>query len=99
MAAPDIIFGAEDENFHPFSVTGDEGDFNWPKNSLCDWNSKDPSRLLILIHELRLVFSSLFVLQTILSNYRWSFFRVSENRSSCFKGSVHVLPEEAHWRS
>lgn len=54
LAAPDIIFGPEDENFHPFSVIGDEGDLKLPKNSLSDWNSKDPSRLLTLIHELRL---------------------------------------------
>ena len=57
LAAPDIIFGPEDENFHPFCVTGDEGDFKLPKNTLSDWNSKDPSRLLTLIHELRLGFS------------------------------------------
>lgn len=53
LAAPDVIFGPEDENFHPFCVTGDEGDFKLSKNSLSDWNSKDPSGLLTLIHELR----------------------------------------------
>ena len=57
LAAPDVIFGPEDENFHPFCVTGDEGDFKLSKNSLSDWNSKDPSGLLTLIHELRLGFS------------------------------------------
>ncbi|OVA06311.1 Brain/reproductive organ-expressed protein [Macleaya cordata] len=51
LAAPDIIFAAEDESFHPFFVTTGNGET--PKNSLCDWNSKDPSKLLSLIHELR----------------------------------------------
>ncbi|KAK9270810.1 hypothetical protein L1049_026396 [Liquidambar formosana] len=54
LAAPDIIFGPDDENFHPFHVAGEgEGDAKSPKNSLSDWNNKDPSRLLSLIHELR----------------------------------------------
>lgn len=56
LAAPDIIFGPEDENFHPFQVTSvGEGDLNSPKNSLSNWNNRDPSRLLSLIHELRLL--------------------------------------------
>ncbi|KAI3863621.1 hypothetical protein MKX03_031672 [Papaver bracteatum] len=50
LAAPDIIFAAEDESFHPFFVAGDG---ETPKSSLCDWNIKDPSKLLALIHELR----------------------------------------------
>ncbi|KAF5455764.1 hypothetical protein F2P56_025310 [Juglans regia] len=48
MSAPDIIFGPEDESFHPFSAKS-------PKNCslLDDWNSRDPTRLMALIQELR----------------------------------------------
>lgn len=48
MSAPDIIFGPEDESFHPFSAKS-------PMNSslLDDWNSRDPTRLMALIQELR----------------------------------------------
>ncbi|KAL0351757.1 UNVERIFIED_CONTAM: hypothetical protein Scaly_1564400 [Sesamum calycinum] len=49
LAAPDIIFGPEDESFHP--VYGSNGKSR--KSSLADWNSKDPARLLSLIIELR----------------------------------------------
>lgn len=56
FAAPDVIFGPDDESFHPFLI-GEEGYGNdkSPKNSLSDWNSKDPTRLLLLIHQLRLL--------------------------------------------
>uniref|UniRef100_A0A9I9E931 BRISC and BRCA1-A complex member 2 n=1 Tax=Cucumis melo TaxID=3656 RepID=A0A9I9E931_CUCME len=55
FSAPDIMFGPEDENFHPFSSKVDEGegDHNSLQNSLRDWNSKDPSRLTSLLQELR----------------------------------------------
>ncbi|XP_052203365.1 uncharacterized protein LOC127808784 [Diospyros lotus] len=53
LAAPDIIFGPEDESFRPFHVTREQGDLKSPKNSLSDWNYKDPTRLLSLILELR----------------------------------------------
>uniref|UniRef100_A0A5B7B9N6 BRISC and BRCA1-A complex member 2 n=1 Tax=Davidia involucrata TaxID=16924 RepID=A0A5B7B9N6_DAVIN len=53
LAAPDIIFGPEDENFRPFHAAGEQGDLKSPKNSLSDWNSKDHTRLLSLILELR----------------------------------------------
>ncbi|KAI8549494.1 hypothetical protein RHMOL_Rhmol06G0029000 [Rhododendron molle] len=53
LTAPDIIFGPEDESFRPFPVSGEEGDLKSPKNSLSDWNCKDPTRLLSLILELR----------------------------------------------
>ncbi|XP_057987889.1 uncharacterized protein LOC110673832 isoform X2 [Hevea brasiliensis] len=54
LAAPDVIFGPEDEDFHPFHVLGGEGkDLTLVKNSLTDWNNKDPTRLLALIEELR----------------------------------------------
>ncbi|GFP95262.1 brca1-a complex subunit bre [Phtheirospermum japonicum] len=49
LAAPDIIFGPEDEMFQPYS--GGSGKSS--KNSLANWNSRDPSRLLSLIIELR----------------------------------------------
>lgn len=51
LLAPDIIFGPEDESFRPYHAGG-EGDLK-PKNSLSDWNCKDPTKLLSLIHELR----------------------------------------------
>ena len=54
LAAPDIIFGPEDESFRPYHVAGGEGDLKSPKKSLSDWNCKDPTWLLSLILELRL---------------------------------------------
>ncbi|KAL6574421.1 hypothetical protein OROHE_001325 [Orobanche hederae] len=54
LAAPDIIFGPEDESFQPYSGGADKSS----KNSLADWNSKDPSRLLSLIIELRNAYMS-----------------------------------------
>lgn len=55
FSAPDVIFGAEDETFHPFLLTGGEGGgyLKSPKNCLTDWNSKDPTRLLFLVQQLR----------------------------------------------
>ncbi|KAL6982496.1 hypothetical protein U1Q18_042549 [Sarracenia purpurea var. burkii] len=52
LVAPDIIFGPEDDSFRPFHPAA-EGDLKSPKNSLSDWNCKDPTRLLSLILELR----------------------------------------------
>ncbi|CAJ1958871.1 unnamed protein product [Sphenostylis stenocarpa] len=49
-AAPDVIFGPEDEDFHPFHMQPSPESNN---NSLSDWNYKDPSRLLTLIQFLR----------------------------------------------
>ncbi|XAR61651.1 hypothetical protein NMG60_11016130 [Bertholletia excelsa] len=49
LAAPDIIFGPEDECFRPFHAAG-EGDL---KSSLSDWNYKDPTKLFSLVMELR----------------------------------------------
>ncbi|KAL2249970.1 UNVERIFIED_CONTAM: hypothetical protein Sindi_2470700 [Sesamum indicum] len=49
LAAPDIIFGPEDESFQPVY----RGNEKSRKSSLADWNSKDPARLLSLIIELR----------------------------------------------
>ncbi|KAL6524818.1 hypothetical protein OROMI_030411 [Orobanche minor] len=54
LAAPDIIFGPEDESFQPYSGGTEKSS----KNSLADWNSKDPSRLLSLIIELRNAYMS-----------------------------------------
>ncbi|XP_077231298.1 BRCA1-A complex subunit BRE-like protein isoform X2 [Tasmannia lanceolata] len=54
LAAPDIIFAPEDDSFHPLPMSGEgEGGIQTIKSSLCDWNNKDPTRLLSLIHELR----------------------------------------------
>ncbi|KAI3696644.1 hypothetical protein L6452_29086 [Arctium lappa] len=46
LLGPDIVFGPEDEKFRPYNDLK-------PKNSLSDWNCKDPTRLLSLILELR----------------------------------------------
>ena len=54
LAAPDIIFGPEDESFRPYHVGGGDGDLKSPRKSLSDWNCKDPTWLLSLILELRL---------------------------------------------
>ncbi|KAJ6731066.1 BRISC AND BRCA1-A COMPLEX MEMBER 2 [Salix viminalis] len=54
LAAPDVIFGPGDDGFHPFLAVGrEEGDSRLVKNSLTDWNNKDPTRLLALVMELR----------------------------------------------
>lgn len=53
LIAPDIIFGPDDESFHPFHGAVEEGNSKLTKNSLSDWNYKDPTRLLSLILELR----------------------------------------------
>ena len=58
LAPPDIIFGPEDEDFHPLHMTGAEGEGDLKsltRNILSDWNNKDPTRLLALIQELRLL--------------------------------------------
>ncbi|EXC00992.1 hypothetical protein L484_016058 [Morus notabilis] len=54
FSAPDVIFGAEDETFDSFLLTGGEGGYlKSPKNCLSDWNSKDPTRLMLLVQQLR----------------------------------------------
>ncbi|KAE8704208.1 hypothetical protein F3Y22_tig00110458pilonHSYRG00231 [Hibiscus syriacus] len=54
LAPPDIIFGPEDEDFHPLHMTGGVGEGALKfRNILSDWNHKDPTRLLALIQELR----------------------------------------------
>ncbi|KVI11224.1 hypothetical protein Ccrd_010368, partial [Cynara cardunculus var. scolymus] len=51
LLALNIVFRREDENFRPYHTSG-EGHLK-PKNSLSDWNCKDPTRLFSLILELR----------------------------------------------
>ncbi|KAL5985996.1 hypothetical protein ACLOJK_027986 [Asimina triloba] len=53
LGAPDIIFESEDEDFHPLSMMAEGGEIQTTKSSLSDWNSRDPTKLLSLIHELR----------------------------------------------
>ncbi|KAL9260884.1 hypothetical protein AKJ16_DCAP19022 [Drosera capensis] len=55
LAAPDIIFGPEDEGILPFLYSSKgEGDSGFtPKVNLSDWSYKDPSRLISLILHLR----------------------------------------------
>ncbi|KAF7817648.1 BRCA1-A complex subunit BRE [Senna tora] len=54
-AAPDVIFGPEDEDFHPFHMEFAEGQLGLKSSNKClsDWNNKDPTRLLALIQYLR----------------------------------------------
>ncbi|GMJ02721.1 hypothetical protein like AT5G42470 [Hibiscus trionum] len=54
LIPPDIIFGPEDEDFHPLHMTGSVGEEDLKlRNILSDWNHKDPTKLLALILELR----------------------------------------------
>ncbi|KAK6245556.1 BRCA1-A complex subunit BRE - like 1 [Theobroma cacao] len=56
LSPPDIIFGPDDEDFHPLHATGGEGEGDLKSRTrsvLSDWNNKDPTRLLALIQELR----------------------------------------------
>ncbi|PKA58641.1 hypothetical protein AXF42_Ash008928 [Apostasia shenzhenica] len=57
-AAPDIVFSPNDEEFCPFlPIIDGEGEVivvaRLKKSVLWDWNSKDPSRLLKLVEEMR----------------------------------------------
>ncbi|WOL13162.1 BRCA1-A complex subunit BRE [Canna indica] len=51
--APDVVFSPEDDDFNPLADIAREGEVRMSKSSLFDWNSKDPSRLMVLVHELR----------------------------------------------
>lgn len=53
LIAPDVIFGPEDESFHPYCGMGEESFSKSKKNSLSGWNYKDPTCLLSLILQLR----------------------------------------------
>ncbi|XP_021902400.1 BRISC and BRCA1-A complex member 2 isoform X2 [Carica papaya] len=55
LTPPDVIFGPEDEDFHPLQVAGSdrEQDVKSVKKILSDWSNKDPTKLLGLIQELR----------------------------------------------
>ncbi|CAA6663209.1 unnamed protein product [Spirodela intermedia] len=57
-AAPDVVFPSEDEDFHPLPFLEDDegGEARADKSSLCNWDGKDPSRLLALIHEMRYLY-------------------------------------------
>ena len=50
MSAPDVVFGPDDENFHPLSAKSKTDSL------LDDWNSRDPTRLMALIQQLRSAF-------------------------------------------
>ncbi|XP_042373644.1 BRISC and BRCA1-A complex member 2-like isoform X2 [Zingiber officinale] len=51
--APDVVFSLEDDDFDPLGDIAREGEMRLSKSSLCDWNGKDPSKLMALVHELR----------------------------------------------
>ncbi|KAK8939862.1 hypothetical protein KSP40_PGU002877 [Platanthera guangdongensis] len=58
FSAPDIVFSPEDEEFRPLlpPIDGegeDESQARLMRSSLWNWNSKDPSMLFNLVHELR----------------------------------------------
>ncbi|CAI8590436.1 unnamed protein product [Vicia faba] len=50
---PDVIFGPEDEHFHPFHMTTSAQPDDNINSLFSDWNYKDPARLLALIQFLR----------------------------------------------
>ncbi|KAL6215755.1 hypothetical protein ACLB2K_015183 [Fragaria x ananassa] len=52
MSAPDFIFGPQDESFQQFLVLHGE-DPKSPLNRLGDWDSQDPTQLMLLVQELR----------------------------------------------
>ncbi|KAK7303529.1 hypothetical protein RJT34_14436 [Clitoria ternatea] len=49
---PDVVFGPEDEAFHPFHMRPSVEPAQ-SSNCLADWNYKDPTRLLLLFQFLR----------------------------------------------
>ncbi|KAL3372251.1 hypothetical protein AABB24_008677 [Solanum stoloniferum] len=53
LAAPDVIFGAEDETFRPYHSASDASDSKSLKNPLTDWNNRDPTSLFTLVLQLR----------------------------------------------
>ncbi|KAL0904701.1 hypothetical protein M5K25_026838 [Dendrobium thyrsiflorum] len=58
FSAPDIVFSLDDEEFRPLLPVSDreggaESQARLMRSSLWDWNSKDPSRLFKLVHEIR----------------------------------------------
>ncbi|KAK6793022.1 hypothetical protein RDI58_012103 [Solanum bulbocastanum] len=53
LAAPDVIFGAEDETFRPYHAVSDASDSKSLKNPLNDWNNRDPTSLFTLVLQLR----------------------------------------------
>ncbi|KAL3340818.1 hypothetical protein AABB24_029118 [Solanum stoloniferum] len=53
LAAPDVIFGAEDETFRPYHAVRDASDSKSLKNPLTDWNNRDPTSLFTLVLQLR----------------------------------------------
>lgn len=96
IAAPDVIFGAEDEDFHPFHMLPSGEGASLPSNCLSDWNYKDPTRLLVLIQYLRFVSFSLCV-YALLGRLDWvnctnsGWFCVSGSTGismCCIRGSV-----------
>lgn len=53
LAAPDVIFGAEDETFRPYHAVSNASDSKSLKNPLTDWNNRDPTSLFTLVLQLR----------------------------------------------
>lgn len=53
---PDVVFAPEDQDFHPLLISNTEVESL--KSCLSDWNCKDPSRLLLLIHQLRILYNA-----------------------------------------
>lgn len=54
LSAPDVIFAPDDENFPPFLLSCGGDHTKSPLHILNNWNSRDPSRLLSFILQLRL---------------------------------------------
>ncbi|XP_074273456.1 uncharacterized protein LOC141597039 isoform X2 [Silene latifolia] len=52
LSAPDVIFGADDDKFPPFLLSVNDPTKS-PLSTISNWNSRDPSKLLSLILQLR----------------------------------------------
>lgn len=58
LSAPDVIFAPDDENFPPFLLSCGGDHTKSPLHILNNWNSRDPSRLLSFILQLREFYSA-----------------------------------------
>ncbi|KAH9621314.1 hypothetical protein KSS87_016418 [Heliosperma pusillum] len=57
LSAPDVIFGTDDDKFPPFLLSVNDPTKS-PLSTISNWNSRDPSKLLSLILQLRDMYSA-----------------------------------------
>ncbi|KAG6535942.1 hypothetical protein ZIOFF_000973 [Zingiber officinale] len=53
ITSVDVVFSLEDDDFDTLGDIEREGEMRLSKSILCDWNGKDPSKLMALVQELR----------------------------------------------